>query len=227
MTVLQNGKIGIGNVNPTIGVLEVNSSTSAPQVVVFQRSTTDYSRITFRNGSSAAANRFWDLAGTTDPTAASNDKFNIYNNTVGDILSIRGNGNAILMGTLTQSSDARLKTNIQPLKSSIQNIRQLNGYTYNWKENNRDKEKQIGVLAQEVQKIYPELVNQDEKGVLSVNYIGLVPVLIEGIKEQQKQIEEQTKELQEQNHRNKLLQTANEELRLRLEKLEEIVLKTQ
>ena len=46
------------------------------------------------------------------------------------------------------------------------------------------------MLAQELQKVYPQLVKQDEKGTLSVNYMGLVPALIEGMKEQQKQIEE-------------------------------------
>ena len=93
-------------------------------------------------------------------------------------------------GTLTQNSDARLKENIIPLTSTLKNIQQLNGYTYNWKDKARDSSLQIGVLAQELQKVYPQLVKQDEKGTLSVNYIGLVPVLIESVKEQQKQIEE-------------------------------------
>jgi len=46
------------------------------------------------------------------------------------------------------------------------------------------------LLAQEVKKVFPELVKENEKGELSVNYIGLIPVLIESIKEQQKQIDE-------------------------------------
>ena len=189
MTVLQNGKIGIGTVNPTIGQVEINSATSAPQLVVSQNSSSDYSRINFRNGNSAGNNRYWDVAGFTDAGTTANDRFNFWNNTVGDVLSLRGNGNAVLMGTLTQNSDQRLKTNIRPLESSLQNIMQLNGYTYNWKDKNRDNDQQIGVLAQELQKIYPQLVKQDENGTLSVNYIGLVPVLLEGMKSQQTEIE--------------------------------------
>ena len=65
----------------------------------------------------------------------------------------------------------------------------INGYTYNWINDQRDTEEQVGLLAQEVQKNYPQLVKQNDQGELSVNYSGLIPVLLEGIKEQQKQIE--------------------------------------
>jgi hypothetical protein len=46
------------------------------------------------------------------------------------------------------------------------------------------------VLAQEVRELFPELVQEDKEGILSVNYSGLIPVLIESVKEQQKQIDE-------------------------------------
>lgn len=104
-------------------------------------------------------------------------------------LSIGSNGNATLTGTLTQNSDARMKTNIQPLSSVLSQLRRLNGYSYNWINKSRDSEEQIGLLAQEVQKVYPQLVKQNDKGELSVNYMGIVPLLIEAIKEQDKKIE--------------------------------------
>ncbi|MBL7738103.1 MAG: tail fiber domain-containing protein [Chitinophagaceae bacterium] len=107
-----------------------------------------------------------------------------------DVLTLFSNGNATLTGTLTQNSDARMKSNIHLLQSSLQNIRELNGYTYNWMDETKDTGVQIGVLAQEVQKVYPQLVKQNDKGELSVNYTGLIPVLLEGIKEQQQQIDE-------------------------------------
>ena len=55
-----------------------------------------------------------------------------------------------------------------------------------------DAIEKIGLLAQEVQKAFPELVKQagDAEGTLSVNYQGMIPVLINAIKEQQKQIDE-------------------------------------
>lgn len=102
---------------------------------------------------------------------------------------VSSNGYVWIQGALTQNSDARLKKNIYPLQNVLSSIRQISGYTYNWKDESRDKKEQIGVLAQELQAIYPQLVTQNNKGELSVNYIGLIPVLLEGIKEQQKEIE--------------------------------------
>jgi Chaperone of endosialidase/Head domain of trimeric autotransporter adhesin len=103
-------------------------------------------------------------------------------------------GNAFLQGTLIQNSDMRLKKNIHPLSNTLSNINQLNGYSYNWKDESADPSLQIGLLAQEIQKVYPQLVKENEKGTLSVNYMGMVPVLLEAIKEQQQQIDELKKE---------------------------------
>jgi hypothetical protein len=103
-------------------------------------------------------------------------------------------------------SDRNLKTNIKPLSGelAINSLKRLNGYKYDYKPEvfkNAQKEmegmlsesgkNQIGVMAQELKEVFPQLVKQDEKTQqLSVNYIGLIPILIESIKEQQKQIEE-------------------------------------
>ena len=126
---------------------------------------------------------------------ASQTKLSFYTRSSAGILNesfyIQGNGNAWLQGTLTQASDARLKTNILQIKDPLEKISQLNGYTYNWIDHQQDADTQMGVLAQEVQKVYPNLVKTDPNGNLSVNYTGLIPVLIEAVKAQQKQIDEQ------------------------------------
>ncbi len=111
-------------------------------------------------------------------------------------LDVFANGNATLRGTLTQLSDASLKEQIIPLQESLQKIKRLNGYTYYWKKK-EDEDRQIGVLAHEVQKYFPELVKKTEDGNLSVNYSGLIPVVIEAVKEQQSQIEKQQQEIDE------------------------------
>jgi hypothetical protein len=59
----------------------------------------------------------------------------------------------------------------------------LNAYHYHWKAADRDQSLQTGLIAQEVQKQFPELVMADDEGYLSVNYIGLIPHLIEAHKE--------------------------------------------
>lgn len=105
-------------------------------------------------------------------------------------------GNGFLQGTLNQASDARLKKNIAPLAHTLAAIQQLNGYTYNWKDD-ANPDEQIGLLAQELQKVYPQLVKENDKGILAVNYGGMVPVLLAAIKEQQQQIEELKKLVQQ------------------------------
>jgi Chaperone of endosialidase len=109
---------------------------------------------------------------------------------LGEKFFISGNGNATLTGTLTQNSDSRLKKKITPINNALQSLTKLSGYNYYWKNTGMDNSLQTGVLAQEVQKIFPNLVKSDTNGTLSVNYNGLIPVMIESIKEQQKQIDE-------------------------------------
>jgi hypothetical protein len=88
------------------------------------------------------------------------------------------------------SSDKRLKRDITPLKGSINAITQLRGYHYHWIDTERGTELQTGVIAQEVEKYFPELVQQNENGFKTVNYIGLIPHLIEAVRELKSQTEE-------------------------------------
>ena len=100
------------------------------------------------------------------------------------------NGDATVSNDLTVSgdvvisSDARLKSNIVSLGSTLSKLLQIDGKSYEMK----GKQK-IGVLAQEIQEVFPELVSEDDNEMLAVNYQGLVPVLINALKEQQSEIE--------------------------------------
>ncbi|MBA4322616.1 MAG: hypothetical protein C0408_07350 [Odoribacter sp.] len=122
------------------------------------------------------------------------------------------NGNVYVIGTVTQTSDKNLKKNILPLSGSLKKVLNLQGVTYEWKSEtelasanlrkgvdvkeseqqsfNFPKGVQLGVIAQDVEKILPELVQTDADGLKSVDYIKMIPLLIEAIKDQQKQIEE-------------------------------------
>jgi len=99
-------------------------------------------------------------------------------------------GSATLSGDLTINSDARLKSNIISLGSTLAKLLMIDGKSYTMKSN--ESKSKIGLLAQDVQKAFPELVKttNDSDQTLSVNYQGLIPVLINAIKEQQKQIDE-------------------------------------
>ena len=111
-------------------------------------------------------------------------------NAVSDAFVVRFNGNATLSGDLTINSDERLKDNIQPLGSTLNKLHQIEAKTYSLKKDEEHTPK-IGVLAQEVQAVFPELVTEGADGILSVNYQGLVPVLINAINEQQLKMSEQ------------------------------------
>ena len=111
-------------------------------------------------------------------------------NAVSDAFVVRFNGDATLSGDLTINSDERLKDNIQPLGSTLNKLHQIEAKTYSLKKDEEHTPK-IGVLAQEVQAVFPELVTEGADGILSVNYQGLVPVLINAINEQQLKMSEQ------------------------------------
>ena len=91
----------------------------------------------------------------------------------------------IAAANFNSTSDISLKGNIKIIEDPIEKVLQLNGVTFNWKENQKPS---IGVIAQELEKVLPELVTQGD--IKSVNYNGLIGLLIEAIKEQQKQIDE-------------------------------------
>jgi hypothetical protein len=92
----------------------------------------------------------------------------------------------------TAFSDERLKENIKKIENPLKAIEQLNGVTYDWKANGKSS---VGVIAQDVQKVFPDLVKEvqplegDEKR-LTVNYDGLIGVLIEAVKDLSNQVNE-------------------------------------
>ena len=104
----------------------------------------------------------------------------------GDALVVKFNGDATLAGNLNINSDARLKANIVSLGSTLSKLLQIDGKSYTMKKDESEKQK-IGLLAQDIEKVFPELVSESN-GIKSVNYQGLVPVLINALKEQEERI---------------------------------------
>ena len=110
-------------------------------------------------------------------------------------------------------SDRRFKNNISPIETPLDKVSKLNGVTFTW-----DREKfplrlfpegrKIGLIAQEVESVVPEVVNTDKEGYKSVEYDKLVALLVEGIKEMKQQILKQETVIQEQGERIRELETA-------------------
>ena len=106
--------------------------------------------------------------------------------------------------TLSDPLSCRLKKNIQSIESGLQKILSLQGVTFQWKENesSQQTDRQLGFIAQEVESIFPELVQVDSDGMRTMNYTGLIAPMIEAIKEQQKQIAIFSIRLEEQQNNN-------------------------
>jgi len=85
------------------------------------------------------------------------------------------------------TSDATLKTNVETLTGSLDAVKSLRGVSFDWLENGGSE---VGVIAQEVEDVLPDVVNTNEDGIKSVKYGNIVAVLIEAMKEQQAQIDE-------------------------------------
>ncbi|HAS42690.1 MAG TPA: hypothetical protein DCS93_19575 [Microscillaceae bacterium] len=133
-------------------------------------------------------------------------------------------------GTITDVSDRRLKAEFRPIRQALSRVKQLKGFTYHMK-NDPKKVREYGVIAQEVQKLFPEMVKviDPEKGHLGVSYIQLVPVLLEAVKAQDDKItavEKENKALKTQLRELEALKKQVAEakvLKARLEKIEAIL----
>ena len=117
----------------------------------------------------------------------STDSFQIFTNgTAG--LTISSAQNATFAGTITENSSLRYKENIEPIKYGLDKVLQMRGVTYNKKDNGV---KEIGVIAEEIYEVLPEVVLKNEEGEIdSVSYGRITAVLIEAIKDLKKEIEE-------------------------------------
>ncbi len=105
-----------------------------------------------------------------------------------------GDGSQARANAWNTFSDKRWKTNIVLIDNPLKKLQSINGYYYKWK-NGTDQSTQVGVIAQEVEKVLPEIVSTDNEGYKSVDYSKLTPLLIEAVKQQQKTISEQNKQI--------------------------------
>jgi Chaperone of endosialidase len=213
--ITENGKVGFGTISPTKSFMVVDGKVGASHAIFGENTSgvsieSDFPGISFNGyynaGRKAIVNGFVGgmamnpndgtivIYSTSTTGTAGN------NTTPFDRITILNNGNTSIAGTVTAScgllvcSDFRFKKNIRPLNNSLANILNINGVAYNFKQNefperNFSDKNQIGFIAQEIEKIYPEMVFTDEKGYKSVDYAKITPALVEAIKEQQKQIE--------------------------------------
>ncbi len=150
---------------------------------------------------------------TVGSSTAAGDTITINGNTNNNVLTATGNTGTIqgetgmtyngtklaVTGTIEassdivafSSSDKRLKDNVLPITNAVEKIKQLSGVEFDWNENQSTYSgHDIGVIAQEIEEIFPSIVRESSEGYKQVKYEKLVSVLIEAIKEQQIQIDQ-------------------------------------
>jgi len=195
-----NGNVGIGTTEPG-AKLEVNGG----QIhVVNAESGSGQLRV----GSAYNKPAIWGDDVTNELTLGSaSGKVVIRDSNVGIGTTNPGSYRLYVNGTAYstggwQSSDLRLKENIKPLTNVLEKIENISGVGFNWKTNEYPEKglpegRQIGIIAQEVEKEFPELVNEDNEGYKTLAYERFVAVLLQAIKEQQKQIEQLNQKIKE------------------------------
>ena len=105
-------------------------------------------------------------------------------------------GEALVTGNITAyySSDISLKDNIRPIESALFKVKQIRGVTFDWNEKSselqQEKGHDVGLIAQEVETVLPEVIQIREDGIKAIAYEKVVPLLVEAIKEQQTLIED-------------------------------------
>jgi len=203
-------KLGIGTTNPN-ELLHINSSSGDARIMLNAPDGSDTEIKFFNNGSSV-----WTLGHDDGSGSFRLGTSNVDTNVAIDVNSSRdvkiteslGIGVAAngTTGRLDCSndvvaystSDKRLKENIKPLDSALDKVMQISGVEFDWKKLT-EKEKEtihgneghdVGVIAQEVEEVLPEVVTQRDSGYKAVKYEKIVPLLIEAIKELKQEIQE-------------------------------------
>ncbi len=216
MTLANNGNLGIGTTSPS-GKLEVQNSSElvSAEIINSGSSGVAYGVYVLANGAGGTSH----YAGRFNASGATNN-YAIYADGIGSKSYFSGN---VGIGTMspgyklhvvgsaakttgiywTSISDRRLKKNIKPLAGALDRLTRLQGRTFTWKDAgdlNATEGTHIGLVAQEVEEVFPQWVSEDNQGRKQVTLEGLEAVTIEAIKE---------------------LKLENELLRKRLEILEE------
>jgi len=187
MRITSAGNVGIGDTAPTS--LSVNTSSLS-----VNSTRTDLSGALFQKSNGVIKfQQYWATVGIIADVSAGDYFWKLAN--VNKMGLDTGTGALTVVGDIVaygSPSDKRLKENIKPIESALDKVSKLQGVTFDWKESDsilKIKE-DIGFIAQDVQKVVPELVRENEDGMLSMRHQGIAPILLEAIKELKAEIEE-------------------------------------
>jgi hypothetical protein len=193
------GEVGIGVTNPSVRLhvnqgnvtgtvikasgigaqIEIQSSTAGDAHLYMRPNTSSNKAAVFKMTAGTNYNWRWQDDATTPVVFMQLSQSNSSLSVKGDIIAYGA------------PSDKRYKENIKPIESALDKAVKLQGVTFDWKESDSilDIKEDIGFIAQDVQKVVPELVRENEDGKLSLRYQGVTPILLEAIKELKAEID--------------------------------------
>jgi len=221
MRIAKTGQVGIGALPSPINLLKVTNNTLPTAIFGFTGAT-----VTAGNG----------VIGEAESTEGS--PFGIWGICGNTSFGFAGffDGNVHVTGNLTFPSDQRLKENIKPVESMLDKVMQLKPSSYNYKKEYQRmslaRGTQMGFVAQEMEKVFPQLVsiipdkNIDGSKISdykAINYIGLIPVLTKAMQEQQKNIADIRQENETMKLENEAMKAENQELKSRLARIEQML----
>jgi hypothetical protein len=184
MTITSAGNVGIGITTANPGAtLEVRGTDATFRLGNTGGGYVQLSdnQISAKTSANAASDLYINVSGAK--TILNRDSGNILLGTTsdnGEKLYVSGAIRAT--GTITANSDLTLKKNLLKIENALEKVEQINGYTYEFKAD--DSKRHGGVIAQEIDKVFPEIVNKGNDGILGVEYGNISALLIEAIKEQ-------------------------------------------
>jgi hypothetical protein len=187
MRIDSSGDVGIGGSPVTGAAGSTTTHIKGTSSGAYLRLTTDTAGHTASDGLDII------LGGGTNPDAYIWNRENGplkfgTNNT--ERMSIAAGGDVTVAGTITSNSDIRLKENVEVITDAVEKIKAIRGVTYTRNDLEDTTTRYAGVIAQEVEAVLPEVVLGDGDDIKSVAYGNLVSLLIEGMKEQQTQIDD-------------------------------------
>lgn len=210
MRITSDGKIGIGTTTPA-QKLTVSDNTSTDLILQVRNLSNGYGTNLFLQGNNndgAAYNsvisytfggtRHWGIGGggsvgtcVIDTNGSERLRITSGGNLLLGTTSDNGerlyvSGSIRATGSITANSDISLKKNLLKIENALEKVEQINGYTYELKED--DSKRHGGVIAQEIDKVFPEIVNTGNNGLMGVEYGNISALLIEAIKEQNTKI---------------------------------------
>ena len=188
MTIDTNGYIGVNNTSP-IGMLTVGNAAIANNdghIIVGKQDGGGGTR-QFRIGYTSGFSTVIGDCGSLNVVATQVNQFRIIYTSPVDTLVCYGDGNVgTKFGNVVQTSDERLKTDISTIDNALDKVLHLRGVNFTYIQ---EGTKSIGLIAQEVEHIIPEVVIEND-GIKSISYANIVGLLVEAIKQQQSQIAE-------------------------------------